>query len=414
MSPTRAAPAAVLALMLGLAFRADAQLAASAPPEAFGGRARADAGSRIITLAVQQAISSLPPSSGQTAAYTYDPRTDAYVVSRKPGPVAFRSPATIGKGRIGVRMAATYFDLDESFGPANYTVVDPRGRSADLYTRFGLTARAEVGLMSLAADYGLTERLQLTLTVPVTVVDASAFQTFPTFPVDAKLPPGEADVAAANIPDLDALFEAGDLAERTESIDTADERFRSGTAVGIGRISVGGKLFLGSFEGIESALGLEFFCPSPSEAEFAGSASPSILGRAIVGYELGDFELLLDLGYDYDFDVAELRRFVWNLGASAQLPSVTMDAGFGGSVYDQGIEWTPAVAAGPSNPIFPDGSTLVAESDNRLGTNLLDFLVGFKLRVAHNTLLSATAVVPLNDEGARPDAIGTAAIETYF
>lgn len=42
------------------------------------------------------------------------------------------------------------------------------------------------------------------------------------------------------------------------------------------------------------------------------------------------------------------------------------------------------------------------------------FLTGFKVRVAASTLVSVTGVIPVNDGGAQPDAIISAAVETYF
>src|SRR5882672_5366874 len=62
----------------------------------FGAQCRADAASKMIVLGVQQGISSLPPTSGQSFSYEFNPELDTYVTSERLGPTSFRAPQTIG------------------------------------------------------------------------------------------------------------------------------------------------------------------------------------------------------------------------------------------------------------------------------------------------------------------------------
>src|SRR5512147_841571 len=80
----------------------------------FGGQDRADAASRMIVLGVQQGISSLPPTSGQSFTYEFDPVLTTYVSSERLGPTALRSPQTIGLNRLSLRVAASYFEVSDT------------------------------------------------------------------------------------------------------------------------------------------------------------------------------------------------------------------------------------------------------------------------------------------------------------
>jgi hypothetical protein len=59
-------------------------------------------------------------------------------------------------------------------------------------------------------------------------------------------------------------------------------------------------------------------------------------------------------------------------------------------------------------------STIFAVDDTRRGNNFVDFLFGVKVSLAKGLFLLGGATVPLNDEGLRPDALGTIGLEWYF
>jgi hypothetical protein len=215
------------------------------------------------------------------------------------------------------------------------------------------------------------------------------------------------------------------IAYRKDSFNSLGFDFNNDTSAGVGRISLGAKYLIYAGEYANMAGSLEFFNPSPSEDEYAGSASPAILPRLI--FELPGkfraedyFTLHADLGYDYDFDTSELRRIVWNTGASVPFGRwVTIDFGVGGSEFDEGIRWTPKVATG--RPITVPGlglqdatPILTSLQDTRLGTSFIDFLGGFKVRLTDSLVLSGSATTPLNNQGFRAAAVGTIAIEAYL
>ncbi len=363
----------------------------------------------MIVLAVQQGISSLPPTSGQSFTYEYDPETDTFVKSKHLGPVSFRSTQTVGEGRFSMRAAVSYFELGDSLGPIDYLVggeFAPEG----LRTRFGLDAKAHVGLLNLAVNYGITYRLELYVNFPLVVTDADASEVFITRR-DAE------SVVSVELQPSDLMEHGlanGSLVERHRAFDVVGADFNDGTSAGVGRISIGAKAVLYEGERIQIAVFPEFFFPSPNEDEFAGSETAAILPRALATVPVGNLvRLHTDAGYDFDFDREELRRFVWNVGASIPFGSrATIDFGIGGSEFDQGIKWTPD----ETGFVGPEGQsgTLTAMGDNELTDSFIDFLSGVKLRLGENSVLAGAVNVPLNGEGFRADAVGTLALEFYF
>jgi hypothetical protein len=160
-----------------------------------------------------------------------------------------------------------------------------------------------------------------------------------------------------------------------------------------------------------AALGQLFF-GSPSEDEFAGPSSFAILPRLVGSARITSWlSVLTDVGYDYDFDTAELRRFVWNVGATMPAKRFSFDLGVGGSQYDTGISWTPDTAVGH---LGEQTFVVSAQDDNQLGTTFVDFLGGVKLRLTDSLVLSGAVAVPLTNDGFRPAALGTIALEMYL
>ncbi len=395
-----------VALLALLSITAAASVHAQGNPNQFGAQDRANAASQMIVLGVQQGISSLPPTSGQSFTYTFDADLGTYVPSAQLGPTSLRSPQTVGAGKFSFRFATSYFDLSETKGPIPYLVSQPPGNPLAV-AALGLHADAKVGLINLSVNYGVTNRFEMMMNVPVVIVDAQASNIYTAAkdrPTDlAGVPPAA---------DLNQAIKEGALQIRQQSFNEQGFNFNEGTHAGVGRISLGVKGLLYADKIVEIAPMLEFYLPSPSEAEFAGSNSAAILPRLVTAFKLADrVRLHVDAGYDYDFDNNELRRFVWNFGPSLALAWGTLDAGVGGSKFNQGITWTPATApyVGYNGP-----GTIQALADNTLGSNYVDALGGIKIRLNDRSVISGAVNVPINNEGFRAAAVGTVAAEFYF
>jgi hypothetical protein len=394
----------------------------------FGGQQRADAAQQLITLAVERAIASLPPTAGQSVTYEFDPASDAMRRSTRLGPTVLRSAQTLGRGTLSVRVATSYFELGETFGPANYFLAfdEPRpGETVPLQgvAKIGLSTSAKVGLINLSAGYGITNRIDVTGSLPLTIVDAQASQIFSTVSSTLNVPPGKALVSgprlingdlAEAIRTLDGGLRSGDLALRRERLTALGFDFNDGTHAGVGRISLGVKGLLWTTPALQLAAVTEVFLPSPSSNEFAGSDTFSILPRVVVTGAVTDWlRLHSDVGYDYDVDEAALRRFTWSAGGSISFERFSADLGFGGSEYDQSILWTPTTVHGVRTAGFPP-STGHALEDTGVGTSIIDILLGAKVRVSDNLVIAGGVTVPIVNTDFQPNVLGTVAVERYF
>ncbi len=110
--------------------------------------------------------------------------------STRVGPTALRSTQTIGEGKLSLRLATPYFESKGSFGPITYQVepTDPSFGGPRGVAVFGLAPRARVGLINVAASYGLTSRIEVTVNLPLVIADVHASESFTTRP-NATAPP---------------------------------------------------------------------------------------------------------------------------------------------------------------------------------------------------------------------------------
>lgn len=373
------------------------------------GRAtRADAARSMIVLAVQLGIDSLPPTSGQSLSWHFEPGVEAPVANKHLGPTVLRTADTVGENNASIRLATSYFELSEEFGPIDYLVsgpFDPQGGR----TRLGLDAQAKATLLSLAANYGLTRTIELDINLPIVVTHVGASEVFLADKGSNSVLEEELD--PPNLIDQDLL--GGSVVLQRQPYSALGVDFPDGTHAGIGRISVGGKVAVYSDDRFGIALAPEFFFPSPNTNEFAGPDTAAILGRAIARATLMEpLSLYLDTGYEYDFQQDELRRFTWTSGLSWAFDRATVDLGVGGSRFNSGITWTPSVAHFVGLNGLP--GTVTALGDNRLGNTFVDFVGGLKVRLTDRVVLSGAVTVPVNDEGFRPAAAGTLALEYYI
>lgn len=415
---------ALLAGVCGWPVRGRAQI-----ENQFGGQDRADAARQMIILGVQQGIGTLPPMSGQAFSYEYDPASDTYLRSKRLGPTALRSPQTVGAGHLSLRVATSYFELADSLGPIPYHVQSDEplpGQTQPLsgVALIGLNASAKVGVVNVAATYGLSNHVDMTLILPIVVVDAHASQVFSSSRAGLSQPPNRAKIAAVPIVNGDVaaalrtlengLRPGGPLVLREETFSDQGFMFNGGTHSGVGRISVGANMRLYADKRVQLACAPEFLLPSPSEDNFAGSQSAAVLPRLVAAFAVASaLKLHVDAGYNYDFDHDELRSFTWDAGASIAGEKVALDLGFGGSKFNQGIQWTPTVVKGAQIQVFP-ATTATALGDTRLGDNFVDFIAGVKLRIRERLVVSGAVSVPVTNEGFRAAAVGTLALELYL
>jgi len=131
---------------------------------------------RLVNIALTSQLAAVPlpsPASGFT--YRFDPGTGTFVRSTSSyGPILTERGETIGRGRLAFGFSQQYFSFDRLDGvsltavPAVFTHDDFQaggGRTDVVFTEN--TIRANVKQYNGALTYGVTDRLDLSLAVPI-------------------------------------------------------------------------------------------------------------------------------------------------------------------------------------------------------------------------------------------------------
>ena len=381
----------------------------------FGGQDRVDAANRLVRQGVQQAISALPPTSSQSLVFRFDLANQTYERAESLGPLVLRSPETIGKHTGSVRVTTSYFEASAEFEPATYLIepiepLDPtKSPNQSNFVKFGLNAGARVSVTSLSAIFGVADGVELSANLPLVVTDASAALTFSTLPELGGVvghPRSESG--------LDGWLRDGTLEIGRGAADDLGFRFDDGARVGLGRVGIGAKVMLPETSWLQIAVAPEIFLPSPNSDDLAGSDTFMLSTDVIARLTLGEWpSLYANVGYDYDFDDAELRRLFWRSGVSRGWDRFSVDLGLGGSVYDSPIRWTPAQARSVDDGFFnPTTVTLLGAND--VDKTFFHFLGGLKLRLSERSVVGGAVTVPIRKEGLLPDIVWTLSLELYM
>jgi hypothetical protein len=347
-----------------------------------------------VALTSQLAAVPLPsPASG----FTYEFDSDLGVFQRTSqsfGPILAERAETIGGGRFTFGFTFQNFTFDTIEGldidnvPAVFThdSAELRGGREDLVTTAN-SIDARVNQFTAFLSYGLTDRLDLSLAIPMvstdlTVVSAASVQRI-----------GTTDPATH-------FFRAYD-----DSV--ADHRTFTafGSASGIGDLTLRLK---GRLAG-SAALGLDVRMPTGDEENLLGVGAPGIRPFVVLSRSSRAFSPHFNVGY------------LWNgssvlagnptTGESADLPdqvTYVLGADFGVSsrftfVLDVlGTYLLDAPRLNQSTFLALDGrSTFPTVSFTEESYNLLSGAVGFKLNVVENLLVDVNLLFNLDNNGLR-------------
>jgi len=351
------------------------------------------------------------PLSSSVSGFTYDynPDLDVYDRSTKTfGPLFSERAQTIGKRRFLVGMSQSYLEFDQYNGDdldsislsqleGNLTTSgggDEQLSGLTLISKLnatGLTEPLDVDLdlnikewVSTAYfTYGLTERIDIGVVVPLLRIQMDASARTRGLSSDSALP------ACIDQPLAPDLSNVDDLCVGTGS-STLSYNSDSESYFGVGDMVVRGKWnFL---TGVASGAFLaEATIPTGDPDNLTGlhtmTYRPGIVLSRDFETPLGGLGLQSYMGYNFRPDEPDQQEFDWAVGAAVQpfgRASISLD--------------------------------LIGSNETRGDENFqLDGSVGLKLMVMQNVLLDFNYIAPLNNEGLRPSAgIFTAQIEAVF
>jgi hypothetical protein len=363
---------------------------------------------KLLNSEIGRQLANFPlSSSAGSFSYELDP---ALGILTRPtqsfGSVYAERPFTVGRGKYNLGISFAQFSYDAIDG-VRLRDGDLRlvflhedaagdGRDAPFFEGDIITATLfvdlDVNVSTISATYGVSDRFDMGLVVPV---------------VDVSL----AYSSAAHVEQLSTGDAAPDTHIFTNGT-TSNAVRRGGEATGVGDVSLRGRWLPGDFEPEEfrAAVTGEIRFPTGDEKNFLGSGGTQLEGSLLfskpfgaaswrggagVAYGTNDlpFEMHYSTGMDWAVD-PKLTLAVDLLGLHlAEQAQV--------SVEDVTYTYNES-PGGPVSLAQADFPTLQLEGEDT-GRDEVRLSLGFKLNVASTVLVTANGLVPLNETGLQDD-----------
>jgi hypothetical protein len=411
-----------------------------------------------INEAVGIQVSQLPiasPSSGIT--FVYDPSLKTFAPSTEEslGPILGERASTIGRNKLYVAFSFQYFNFNSIDGqntsklssvfqhevfppppPPSFVVACPNQTALTgtkyagnpCFVRDFIQTTNNIDLTvhqyTVYATYGLTKHLDFSVAIPILSVNMKATSNAqivqnsfappgnPNFPngVFHQFDPQQVPSCGSASPCLNASF--------------AD----SGSATGIGDVTLRGKYEVYQGEKLGIAGGVDVRLPTGDEQNLLGSGavgvkpfgvisySARVSPHAEIGYEINGKSILAGdfVGTNSNTKGSLPNRFVYTVGADVSIVK-NLTAAF--DVYGQRLFSAPQLFSNPytdlghcadvacSPATFTPGTTHPDLGVRTTDYNILNASFGLKYRLYRQLVITGNVLVKLNDNGLRASAI---------
>jgi len=347
-------------------------------------------------LATTVASSYPVASASSSVTYVYNPTLETFErETRVAGPIIGERAETIGKGAFNFAASYSYVHLTTINGDdldqlVNRVTVGGRlivfpvkggtklkdGRFTNfLPVRVVADLDVEAHIFAPSLTYGVTPDFDVNLTVPLvrTALDVTADTEVP----DPRLP--------------QFAVPAGP---------TRGSRSLSDSAFGVGDILLRAKYILRRERPFDVAAGLGLSLPSGDVNNFQGSGTTRVQPTLIFSRIFADrFQPFVNIGMDLNADDAGRSVFRWAVGGTA-----TLVGPLTGALVFLGRDELGAQADKIQRPFFFQ----IERND------IFDASIGVRWRFTDSGVVALNTLVPLNDDGLRPDVIPTVEVEYAF
>lgn len=349
--------------------------------------------------------------------FRYSPELQAFErSSTNLGPVFVERPQTLGRGKVDIGLSYLFVNFDElegeeldtlSFpGLAHNdccpTVGDPTAPAfetdtADLFfEEFDL----ESHVMSVFATYGITDRWDVNLLIPVIVTN-----------LDLRARAVLNNESGGNVHSFEPITSAADptVTQRTVSADDS--------ATGVGDLLLRTKYHFVDAADFDFASGLTLRIPTGDEDDFQGIGDTTLTPFFSLSQVYGPIDLHLSTGVEINTEDLDRTRVRYGAGASYQigerLALLTDIVGSSGVTKQELSVQVPQfinTGAGGVGDTQSDPTTATTE----IRTDIVDLAVGLKASFAPSAVGFFSFFIPLNDDGLRADVIPAAGLEVSF
>ncbi|HEY0876311.1 MAG TPA: hypothetical protein VGD94_22750 [Vicinamibacterales bacterium] len=358
---------------------------------------------RLVNIALTSQLAAIPlpsPASGFT--YRFDPSTGTFQRStRSFGPILADRGETIGKGRIAFGFSHQYFSFDHLDGvslvaiPAIFTHDDFQagGGRADVVGTMN-TIVANVSQFSGALTYGVTDRFDVSLAVPVVRTQLSLLSNATIHRVGTGT-----SVDVHYFPDPNAIGGFGDT----------HQFFADGTAAGLGDLVVRGKATVLREGSRALAAGVDVRLPTGDERNLLGSGALGIKPFAAFSTSFGPFAPHANIGYQWNGEsviAGDVRagmkadlpdRFLYALGSDLSLNDRFSIVG---DLTGQRVIDSPRLLTRTSTITGPAGSVTLPDIRFESASYWVhNGAVGFKANLAPRLLLNFNLRFAIGENG---------------
>ncbi|MGI9293457.1 MAG: transporter [Pseudomonadales bacterium] len=346
--------------------------------------AEIDSSINLLNDQLGREVRTLPIGTSSPAgiAYKYDAEKGTYdLISRDLGPVLARGSRTLGKGNWSFAATVTAFEYDEfdsndvgelvADSQHDFDVIPPPN-SAESFendiVRVMFDVDIEVQSLSLFGSYGITDRLDINVIVPIVAIDLN---------VDA--------MASVVESPLNDLAQRGITVHQFDEDGEAPNDSVSGDETGLGDIAIGLTYQLAAEQNYSVASAFIVKSPSGDEDNFLGTGSTTVQPALFAELDLGSiFGIHGNIGYEWDSDESDESAVRGIVGITA-----------GNSVVTASLEFAGRFKSG----------------DDAIGQDKSDAAFGVKWNPGKNFILSGNVIVPINDDGLRSDLITSVGLE---
>jgi len=411
-----------------------------------------------INEAVGVQVSQLPiasPSSGIT--FVYDPslKTFAPSTDESLGPILGERASTIGRHKIYVAFSFQYFNFNSIDGhdtsklssvfqhevfppppPPSFITSCPnqQGMSGTVYAGNPCFVRdfiettnnidLTVHQYTMYATYGITSHLDFSVAIPILNVNMNVASNAQIVQ-NSVAPPGNPFFPHG----VFHQFDSSRVASCNGASPCLNASFRdSGSATGIGDVTLRGKYELYQGEGFGFATGVDVRLPTGDEQNLLGSGAVGVKpfgvvsykGRisphAEIGYEVNGQSILAGnfIGTASNTKSGLPDRFVYTVGADVSIVK-NLTGAF--DLYGQRLFGAPQLFSSPytdlghcadtscSAATFTPGTTHPDLGFRTADYNILNGSFGLKYRLVKHLILTGNVLVKFNDNGLRASAI---------
>jgi hypothetical protein len=249
---------------------------------------------RLVNIALTSQLAAIPlPSPGSGFTYTFDSSTGTFVRSTKSfGPILAERGETIGKGRLAVNFAYQSFTFDHLDGvpliavPAVFRHDNPQlgGGRSDVVSTMN-TIESTVNQFSGAVTFGVTDRFDLSIAVPVVNTRLSLLSNAKIQRVGTG-----SDLGVHFFRDPNAIGNYG----------SSQQYFSEESASGIGDLVVRAKTTLMKEGPRAFAAGVDVRLPTGDEQNLLGAGATGVRPFAAFSSAWGVFAPHANVGYQWN------------------------------------------------------------------------------------------------------------------